>query len=46
VSIAPQVVEMEQQTVELTGTAKEQFAQWRSFLKKIYAQEKTPEKTL
>jgi hypothetical protein len=26
----------------LVGDAKEQFAQWRSFLKKIYDQERTP----
>ncbi len=41
--LAPQVVAYEQKNVELTGTAKEQFAQWRSFLKKIYLDEQTPE---
>lgn len=46
VSIAPQVIAIEKQTVELTGTAQEQFAQWRAFLKQIYLEEKTPEKTL
>jgi hypothetical protein len=44
--LAPKVVAFEEQNVELTGTAKEQFAQWRSFLKKIYLQEMTPEKQL
>ena len=41
--LAPRVVAYEEQSVKLTGTAKEQFAQWRSFLKRIYAQERTPE---
>jgi len=41
--VAPQVVEFEKKTVELTGDINEQFAQWRSFLKKIYHQEATPE---
>jgi hypothetical protein len=40
--LAPQVIEFEKQTVKLTGDAKEQFAQWREFLKKIYEQEATP----
>jgi len=44
--LAPKVVAFEQQSVELSGTAKEQFAQWRAFLKKIYFQEQTPEKQL
>ena len=44
--LAPQIVAFEEQTLELTGTAKDQFAQWRRFLKKIYLQEKTPEKQL
>ena len=46
VELAPQVIEFEKKTVELTGTAKEQFAQWRAFLKQIYAQEATPDKLL
>ncbi len=44
--MGPRVVEFENETVELTGDAKEQFAQWRGFLKKIYAAELTPEKQL
>jgi hypothetical protein len=44
--LAPQVVAFEKETVKLSGTAKEQFAQWRAFLKKIYALESTPKKQL
>ncbi len=41
--MAPQVVKFEKSTLKLTGSAKEQFAQWRAFLKKIYAEEATPD---
>lgn len=41
--LAPRVVAFEKETVELTGTAEEQFAQWREFLQKIFEQEKTPQ---
>ena len=41
--LAPQVIELENKTVELTGTADEQFSQWRSFLRRIYEEEKTPD---
>ncbi len=41
--LAPKVVAYEQKNVELTGSAKEQFAQWRAFLKRIYLEEQTPE---
>ncbi|MDD9982221.1 MAG: hypothetical protein OXU81_12825 [Gammaproteobacteria bacterium] len=44
--VAPQVVELEGTTAELTGDAREQFRQWRAFLRRIYAEERTPEKTL
>lgn len=44
--LAPQVVEFEGQTRELTGSAEKQFAEWRHFLKEIYDQEKTPERQL
>jgi hypothetical protein len=40
--LAPQVIEFEKETVKLTGDAKEQFAQWRTFLKEIFEQETTP----
>jgi len=41
--IAPQVVEHDKTTTELTGTAKEQFSQWRVFLKRMFEQEATPD---
>lgn len=40
--IAPQVIEFEKKTVELTGDAAEQFTQWRRFLKQIYEAQATP----
>ena len=46
VEVAPQVVELEDTTVELTGDAREQFRQWRSFLKRIYDEEGIPETAL
>lgn len=46
VDLGPRVVEFEEQTLNLTGDAKEQFAKWRAFLQKIYLQEQTPEKLL
>ena len=41
--MAPQVVQFEQTTTKLTGSAKEQFAKWRAFLKTLYEQEATPD---
>jgi len=46
IELSPRVMAFEQQTVELTGTAKQQFQQWRSFLQKIYEKERTPTKKL
>lgn len=46
VEVASQVVELEGTTAELTGNAREQFRQWRAFLERIYAEERTPENTL
>ena len=46
VEVAPQVVELEGTTEELTGNAREQFRQWRAFLRRIYAEELAAEKTL
>ncbi|MDE0780690.1 MAG: hypothetical protein OSB67_08045 [Alphaproteobacteria bacterium] len=40
--LAPRVIAFEKEVVELTGTASEQFAQWREFLQQIFEQEKTP----
>lgn len=42
-AMAPQVVAFEEESVKLTGDAREQFAQWRTFLQKIYNEEKTPD---
>ncbi|RLB90321.1 MAG: hypothetical protein DRH26_09900 [Deltaproteobacteria bacterium] len=41
--LSPRVIAFEKQSVELTGDAREQFAQWREFLQKIYAEEQTPD---
>ncbi|RLL51600.1 hypothetical protein D8Y20_08940 [Mariprofundus sp. EBB-1] len=41
--MAPQVVEHEQTTAKLTGSAKQQFSQWRAFLKRMFEQEATPD---
>lgn len=38
----PRVVEMKDRTVTLTGTAEEQFAQWRNLLGEIYRAETAP----
>ena len=46
VEVASQVVELEGTTAELTGDAREQFRQWRSFLRRIYAEEQAAENTL
>ncbi len=41
--VAPRNVELEGTTAELTGDTNEQFRQWRSFLRKIYAAERVPD---
>ncbi|MBL6601685.1 MAG: hypothetical protein ISP48_02580, partial [Candidatus Puniceispirillum sp.] len=46
IDLAPKVVAFEEKEQQLVGNAKEQFAQWRRFLKTIYELEKTPAKTL
>ena len=46
IDMAPKVVAFEEKEKELVGDAKEQFAQWRAFLKTIYELEKTPVKSL
>ena len=46
IDVAPKVVAFEEKERQLVGNAKEQFAQWREFLKTIYELEKTPVKTL
>ena len=44
--LAPRVVAFEGRTVELTGDAREQYVQWRDFLRRIYAEEATLERQL
>ncbi|WP_169544083.1 hypothetical protein [Sneathiella aquimaris] len=44
--VAPQVVEFEGKTKQITGDAAAQFAEWRAFLKEIFEQEQTPAKQL
>ena len=41
--LSPQMVEFENETVQLTGNAQQQFAQWRAFLQTIFEQESTPD---
>ncbi len=41
--LAPNVIEFENKTIELSGNAKQQFIEWRNFLKKMYELEKTPD---
>ncbi len=43
VEVAPQVIEFEEKTIELTGDATAQFNQWRAALRRIYAEEQTPD---
>jgi hypothetical protein len=37
--VAPQVVELEGRTLKLTGTAEEQYREWRRLLSEIYREE-------
>lgn len=37
--VAPQVVEVEGRALKLTGTAEDQYREWRELLKKMYAQD-------
>lgn len=46
IELAPRVMQLEDQEVELEGTLKEQYSTWRSFLKEFYAVETTPERVL
>ncbi len=43
IDLGPQVVVFEEQTVELTGDAQDQFEQWRNFLQDIYDKEQALE---
>ena len=42
IDLAARVVAFNEKTIELTGTAKEQFAQWRAFLQRVFEEERTP----
>lgn len=42
VEVAPQLIEFEEKTIELTGDVAAQFNQWRAALRRIYAEEQTP----
>ncbi len=37
--IAPQIIELEDRTITLTGTVEDQYQQWRELLRQIYAAE-------
>ena len=37
--VAPQVVEVEGQTLRLTGTAEDQYREWRKLLRQLYEEE-------
>ncbi len=41
--MSPRVMAFDRETVELSGDAREQFAQWRAFLQRIFEEERTPE---
>lgn len=41
-TLSPTEIKFEDDIVELTGTASEQYSQWRQYLKDIYHLEKTP----
>ena len=40
--LAPTVMMLEDEVVEFTGTAAEQYAQWQSYLKRVYEISRTP----
>lgn len=42
-SVSPTVIEFENQTVELQGTAQEQYLQWKTHLRKVFDEEATPD---
>ena len=44
--LSPQVVAFEDKTLSLSGDAREQFREWRDFLKTIYDEETTPQREL
>lgn len=46
IAVSPQVLEFNEQEIELTGTAGEQYEQWKAHLYEIYALEATPDKQI
>jgi hypothetical protein len=38
-TVAPQVVDVEGRTLRLTGTAEEQYREWREMLKQLHDEE-------
>ncbi len=42
-SVSNTVIEFEDETIELQGTAQEQYLQWKTHLRKLFEQEKTPD---
>nr|WP_241664505.1 hypothetical protein [Ningiella ruwaisensis] len=45
-SVGPTEMEFEDQTIELQGTAQEQYLQWKTHLRKIFELERTPDTQL
>lgn len=45
-SMSPTVIELEGETVTMTGDAREQLREWRAHLKKMYDLQKVPERKL
>jgi uncharacterized protein YcfJ len=43
IEMSPQVIAIEDKTIELTGNAQEQYSQWRQHLQRIYRLEQTPD---
>jgi hypothetical protein len=43
IDLSPTVMEFEDETIELQGTAREQYQQWKAHLREIYALESTPD---
>ena len=42
-SVSPTIIEFEDQTIELKGTAEEQYLQWKTHLRKLFEEEATPD---
>ena len=46
IAITPNVIQMEDRLIEVTGDASEQYREWRRVLKEIYEKQETPQITL